>query len=1104
MINLLDINSNVVTLLNSIKQSEKITVFGCDLDAKLTILNEIGKFLLFPIFDTKEAITVKEKLEESGYRVAELIDKLSFEPNPFENDYNEHVLKVLNGLLGEEFDALIVNPMFFYYNLPNVDWLTSKSLYVKKGAHIDINHLVSCLNRAGLTRTDFVCKSGDYNKKGEIVEIYLDRPYRLYFDFDEIESIKVFNSETLLNEEEVDELNIGNMAWVENPEEVLMKLPSQIKNEVEKFGDKLANMLCLTPYLDYVNSTIFDYLPNDAVVSILDNKPTFEYLQAELKEFAECIFERFHKKINTENVLDKTDFAVVGFQYITNSNRLFRSTKVFNIKCTPVTNYRTQNHVLIADLKRFLAQGYTVLIYAKNKEGVVRIANLLGANHVRFNQTASLSKVSKNEINILSKRKGMSINLELERIVVISSDNLFGVQKQQLTKSIKTETIDFLPEKGEFVVHNTHGIGKCMGVERLKLSGSERDYVVVEYKNADRLYLPVENIDSLSKFVGDKNPPLNKLGSGEFAKTKERVRNNVKELAIDLIKLYGERESLKGYVYSPDDEIQKQFEESFGYTETADQFQAVMDIKNDMMSGKVMDRLICGDVGFGKTEVALRGAFKTIMNGKQVAFLCPTTILSEQHYNTCLYRMKEFGVNVAVLNRFCSNSRVSEVLAGLKNGDIDIVVGTHKLLNKKVEFKNLGLLILDEEQKFGVGDKEKIKEIRKQVNVITLSATPIPRTLNMALIGVRDISVIDTPPVLRIPTQTQVVEYSDNLVKTAIAQELDRMGQVLIVFNRVEGIYEYASKIRNMFDGVRVGVTHGQMDEKTLEDEIFKLYNGETQILVSTTLIENGIDLPNANTLIVVDADMLGLSQLYQLKGRVGRSDRQAYAYFTFNGRKMLNETAYKRLEAISEYSAMGSGYKIALKDLEIRGAGKLFGAEQHGHIEKVGYAMYLKLLSEAVGEIKGQKVLKHSDVRIVTALNAFLPYDYIENQEQRMAVYMKISKICSVGELNKCVSELSEIYGEVPEEVSNLCKIAYIKNLASVRNVESVVINPSKSKIVFLSDVSIKEIVEAVKYFNGLMVLEASKSPIINLRKDISMEETLSLIINFLEILAD
>ena len=609
-----------------------------------------------------------------------------------------------------------------------------------------------------------------------------------------------------------------------------------------------------------------------------------------------------------------------------------------------------------------------------------------------------------------------------------------------------------MPKAGDFVVHNFHGVGKCLGVETLSLSNSPRDYVVIEYKGADKLFLPVENIDQISKYLGsDKEPVLNKIGGVEFAKTKSKVKSSVKTIAYDLIALYKERLDKKGVVYPPDDKLQMDFENSFAYTETADQLTAINDCKKDMESGKIMDRLVCGDVGFGKTEVALRIAFKTIMAGKQVAFLCPTTILSEQHFNNAKVRFADFGVKVDVLNRLKSDKEVSTILQNLKDGKTDMIIGTHKLLGKDVVFKNLGLLILDEEQKFGVADKDKIKNFKKNINVLTLSATPIPRTLNLSLIGVRDISVIETPPVERVSSHVQVVEYSNELIKKALNFELGRGGQVLIIYNRVETIYRFASMISGLVpDGV-VSVAHGQMSAQELEQEIYKLYSGVTRVLVATTLIENGVDLPNANTLIVINSDLLGLSQLYQLKGRIGRSDKQSYAYFTFDNRKMLTENGYKRLQAIQEFSGMGSGFKIAMRDLEIRGAGSVLGLEQSGHIEKIGYNMYVQLLSDSIKELSGQTVKTLSDVRVETNIPAYLSHDYVQSSAMRMKLYREISSIDSADKLVEFIKNTESVYGDIPSELVSLAKIGYIKNMCAKLGATKVIIK-DKSSIV-LSD---------------------------------------------------
>ena len=509
--------------------------------------------------------------------------------------------------------------------------------------------------------------------------------------------------------------------------------------------------------------------------------------------------------------------------------------------------------------------------------------------------------------------------------------------------------------------------------------------------------------------VGDFTPKCNKIGGAEFYNTKQKVKASVKKMALNLLKIYSKRQATKGFVYSKDTYLQQAFENAFPYTYTTDQSEAISQIKRDMESPQIVDRLVCGDVGYGKTEVALCAAYKAIQDGKQVAIICPTTILCEQHYNTCVSRMKDFMVRVAVINRFKTKAEQEHILQDLKNGDIDLICGTHRLLSKDVVFKDLGLLILDEEQRFGVEDKEKLKALKTNVDVLTLSATPIPRTLYMSLVGIRDISFLNTPPKDRINTETYVIDYSDTLLVDACKKELARGGQVLIVYNRVQTIYDFYAKVQKLLPEASIGLAHGQMQSKELEDSIYKLYTKQTQILISTVLIENGIDLPFANTLIVIDADKLGLSQLYQLRGRIGRSTRSSYAYFTFERNKVLSQEAYRRLDALMEFSEMGSGYKIAMRDLEIRGAGDILGAEQSGHMEKVGYDLYIKLLNQAVNEIKGQEQenIEYKDVKIDIDLNAYIPQEYIVGDENRIMYYTKISKINSQEQLYSLQKEI-------------------------------------------------------------------------------------------------
>jgi len=1103
---LVNSGSIIPHLYNSINNGEKITIFGCDFDAKLTLLKESGKSIFFVTSDIKEAVNIKEKFTESGCRVELLMDKLDFKLTPFQCDYNQNVINALNKILSKQVDVVVANPMFLKYVLPKVSWLTSRNFYIHKGQKISPEDLIKKLNNMGLERSDFA-SVGQFAVKGDMVDICLnDVALRVYFDFDEIESIKTYDKESLINIDSVEEYSILSNNWFDSITENLPLFDDEeVLNAISTYGSKLDNILWFLPFANNVGDSIVDYLDDDFIVAILDTKQTTNYLQEEIKGYNDFIKSEkyFGDKFLLSQNVDFRNVCIVGYQYITSQNRLFSTNRVYNIKTIPVTNYVGNSKLLVIDANQSTIKGYTTILYAGSGDNVKKLSDLFDTNKIKYNIAKNLLEINKGQINILSKKCATSINLEVEKVLIVGTLNLFGKPKPVFKKSEVESFAGFLPQSGDYVVHTTHGIGKCIGVECLKLSTAKRDYVIIEYQNNDRLYLPVENIDLIDKYVGDNNPKLHKLGGTEFLKTKEKVRKTVKELAFNLTKLYAERNQLKGHIYPDDDEIMQEFEDSFGYVETPDQMQAIQDIKADMTSGKVMDRLVCGDVGFGKTEVAIRTAFKTILAGKQVAFLCPTTILSQQHYNTALVRMKNFGVNIRVLNRFCSTKDLNEIFAGLENGEIDLIVGTHKLLNSKIKFKNLGLLILDEEQKFGVGDKEKIKNLKKNINVLTLSATPIPRTLNMSLVGIRDISVIETAPVSRIPTAVKVVEFSEEVLRSAIDVELERNGQILIVYNRVDGIYEFANKVRNIYPNVAIDVAHGQMEQEKLENAIFKLYNNETQILVSTTLIENGIDLPNANTLVVVDADMLGLSQLYQLKGRVGRSDRQAFAYFTYNGGRLLTDTALKRLEAITEYTSMGSGFKIALKDLEIRGAGSIFGAEQSGHIEKVGYAMYLKLLSDVVGEIKGNASNIKREVKVETSLNAFIPNEYILDYNQRMSVYLKISKINSSSTLMSVLTHIAEVYGEVPEEIVNLCKIALIKNLAE-KNGFSRISLKNKDVAMYIDGQPQEAIINGLSNFSKYFVLENKVSSIIKLKNDLSIQNGLDLLVNFLEFISN
>ena len=1083
----LDGGSVLSTLINNLNNT-KSSVFGCALGEKLTIVNESGKFILFVAKNAKDASEINNLMRKMKYRATTLTEDYIYDDSTIGNNISTRVLNVLTAISQGYLDALIVTPNILKLAIPTREYIDSYVKVLNVGDEIDVDTFIQMLCNAGYEKCELATENGTFALRGEIIDIVCHNgdAYRMMLDYDKIESIKKYSVATLLTSDSVDKFVLGGAKFfdVENGLNPLcaFNIP-KAKNEL---------------------TTITEFLPDELMV-IDDAKACWDEYQVFKNEHNDIIksnidsglMNESHKMLLWDDNIAISDSAI-AFQHINNDNKFFKPNKVFNITCAPTISYASNSQALLSDIKN--NKDCTIILFAKENAGANKIAQLLDGNGISYNMCTMLSSVEKSNVNIIAKYYPVSAFFAGDKVLIIGTDDLF-IKAKDIKLDANLSLYDgILPQSGDIVVHNTYGVAKCLGVECLKLSSSNRDYVILEYSGGDKLYLPVENMDSIAKYIGSDTPPkLNKLGSTEFIKTKAKVKGELKELAFSLVQLYKARMDAKGFKYAPDDELQLKFENDFGYALTPDQEDAIEDIKKDMTSGKVMDRLLCGDVGFGKTEVALRAAFKTISCGKQVAFLCPTTVLSEQHYNTAIMRMKNFGVNVQVLNRFKSDKEVAQILKDLLAGKIDLLVGTHKMLGNNVKFKNLGLLILDEEQKFGVGDKEKIKNLKNNVNVLTLSATPIPRTLNMSLTGIRDISVIATPPTNRITTFVQVVEYSPTVIKNAIARELDRGGQVLVIYNKVESIYNYASQLRELLGKqVVLDVAHGQMDKKSLEDAIFRLYNGQTQVLVATTLIENGVDLPNANTLIVVDADMLGLSQLYQLKGRIGRSDKQAYAYFMFDRRKNMGENAYKRLQAITEFTAMGSGFKIAMRDLEIRGAGNVLGAEQSGHMQKVGYALYVQLLNEAVNELKGITNINSGDVRIETSADAYIPTTFIDAYDLRIRLYSKISKISSYKELSQTIEQIQNICGNVPKEVSNLCKIALIKNLGARLGAKKIAIKDRDVSITLNDIKSFEVFADAIATYD-YVEYGSQELPIITFNKTIDIDSKIDMVLNFL-----
>ena len=722
-----------------------------------------------------------------------------------------------------------------------------------------------------------------------------------------------------------------------------------------------------------------------------------------------------------------------------------------------LNSYQNSFEILIKDLTRWKKDGYRVILLSASRTRASRLAGDLREYDLRaFCPEDAGRPVAPGEIMVTYGKLHKGFEYPLIKFVVITEGDMFGVEKRKKKRkkyNYEGKKISSFSELsvGDYVVHESHGLGIYKGIEKIEQDHVIKDYIKVEYGDGGNLYLPATRLEGIQKYAGAdaKVPKLNKLGGTEWTKTKTKVRTAVREIAKELVELYAARQDAEGFQYGPDTVWQKEFEEMFPYDETDDQLTAIDDTKRDMESKKIMDRLICGDVGYGKTEIALRAAFKAVQEEKQVVYLVPTTILAQQIYNTFVQRMKDFPVRVDMMSRFRTPGEMKKTVEGLKKGYVDIIVGTHRVLSKDVQFKNLGLLIVDEEQRFGVTHKEKIKQMKQNVDVLTLTATPIPRTLHMSLIGIRDMSVLEEPPVDRVPIQTYVMEYNDEMIREAIHRELGRGGQVYYVYNRVNNIDEVANHVASLVPDANVAFAHGQMNEHQLEKIMLDFINGEIDVLVSTTIIETGLDIPNANTMIIQDADRLGLSQLYQIRGRIGRSNRTSFAFLMYKRDKMLKEDAEKRLQAIREFTELGSGIKIAMRDLEIRGAGNILGAEQHGHMEAVGYDLYCKMLNEAVIALKGGQEEEETFETVVDCdIDAFIPDGYIKNEYLKLDVYKRISAIETDDEYMDMQDELIDRFGDIPKSVDNLLRVAELKAMAHRAYVTEVDINTQEIRI--------------------------------------------------------
>ena len=947
-------------------------------------------------------------------------DLLFFQADIHGNLLIRQRMKVIKALLEEKELTVVTSIDGCMDFLESLEKIKEQLIHYESDSTVDIEQLKNQLVALGYERVGQVEMPGQFSVRGGIVDIYClteENPWRIELWGDEIDSIRSFDPESQRSLENLEELTI---------------YPA-----VEHIGDK-----------DMVS--FLDYFPEERTIIFLDepNRLTEkggaveeEYRQSRmhreekgsrnLPENWLCSFEQLQKELNKRNCI-----SVCALEP---KQAGWKVREKFYLEVKSISAYNNSFELLVKDLHQYKKQGYRIALLSGSRTRAERLAkDLQEEGLAAFYGQDYDREICPGEIMVGYGHAKKGFEYPLIKFAVMTESDIFGQEqkKKKKKKNYSGSRIQDFAELsiGDFVVHEKHGLGIYRGIEKVEVDRIVKDYIKIEYRGGSNLYIPATQLDCLQKYSGadaSKAPKLNKLGTQEWNKTKSKVRGAVKNIAKELVELYAVRQEKEGYVCGPDTVWQREFEEMFPYEETEDQLSAIEDAKRDMESTRIMDRLICGDVGYGKTEVALRAAFKEVQESRQVAYLAPTTILAQQIYNTFVQRMKEFPVRVELLCRFRTPAQQKKAIEDLKKGQVDVIIGTHRILSKDVQFKNLGLLIVDEEQRFGVTHKEKIKQLKKDVDVLTLTATPIPRTLHMSLIGIRDMSVLEEPPMDRMPIQTYVMEYDEETVREAINRELRRGGQVYYVYNRVTDIADVALRIAKLVPDARVDFAHGQMSERELENVMYSFVNGDIDVLVSTTIIETGLDISNVNTMIIHDSDRYGLSQLYQLRGRIGRSNRTAYAFLMYRKNVMLKETAEKRLAAIREYTDLGSGFKIAMRDLELRGAGNLLGAQQHGHMNAVGYDLYCKMLNEAVKEAKGIHTMEDFETSVDLNVDAYIPDSYISNEFQKLDIYKRIAGIETQQDYDDMLEELLDRFGEPGKVVLNLLAIAKLKAIA-------------------------------------------------------------------------
>lgn len=1138
-------------LIDLIKTNNYVYSYGIIKEVTGDLIDYIFNQLNLPVFvmseNDKKARSLYEELSQNSDRIRYFPDLDTNYQLVEDLDYTNkfYRMQTIISFLNNEKVIIISSPKAINRRISPKENFLNYKIKINLNSEIDIDKLISKLNEMGYTRKSIVESKGEYSIRGDIIDIFQiheENPTRLELFDIEVDSIRKFDVNTQLSIDKIENFEIYPLKEIFYSNNEVDNIVKNIKKDLiftrNKLGENIydtaltkfnriiekletnsniENIDLIVPYIKNNNFSLIDFLSKDSLI-IFDDISNIEDIVDAFEKFrnidiqdrvenGDLLKSHHNIFIKFNDLFEKfKKFKNINLSSLLKNTLNFNSDSILDLKIRENENFHGKFNEFISDIKFRIKNNYKIIIYTPDKND----AKNLKENLAEFNLYASINEnIPENleDINIVLKYKHKGYDFYSDRVNILSYEQIFRKVNKKKIKSVKNKDIINYSDLviGDLLVHDDYGIAVFKGIKNIELNGVISDFIELRYMNDDKLFVPTTEMDKVSKFIGngDKKPKLSSLSSIDWKKSKAKAKKEIEKIAQDLVELYAKRSQIKGFEYSKDTPWQREFEDSFIFEETSAQLRAIEEIKQDMESNKVMDRLLCGDVGYGKTEVALRAAFKAIMDGKQVVMLAPTTILVKQHLKNMISRFKDFPIKIDYLSRFKTIKQRDDTIKLLKKGYIDFIVGTHALLCDNVKFKNLGLLIVDEEQRFGVRHKEKIKQLSKDIDVLTLSATPIPRTLQMSLTGIRDMSILDEHPENRLPVNTYVMEFDSLYIREAILREIARGGQVYFVYNRVETIdYMYRNLVQ-LLPEINIAISHGQMSTRVLENVLEDFTNKKYDLLLTTTIIETGMDIQNVNTIIIYNADKMGLSQLYQLKGRIGRSDRNSYAYFTYQKEKPLTEIAEKRLKAIKDFSELGSGYKVAMRDLELRGAGNLLGESQSGHIESIGYDLYVRMLTDTINQIKGEQTfIEKESVKIELKVDLYIPNKYILDENEKINIYKKISSIEDKSDYYSIIDELVDRFGDIPISVQNIIDISMIKSLMIKNNLSELIEEDGEIKIIYnnLEIFDFEKLKKLVKYYKYDIRFDMRNKPTIILSKQenyfVKLIELLNLIL--------